>query len=103
MIGFLVWLLIFWSLNKIFNAVKQIKEERNEAQEKLKKAQDDVELYAEDAERLREELDKANEETRRNLELCKLAYERIDEDFKELTIEEFESYIYFTDGKLDDN
>ena len=101
MVAFVVWLLIFWSLNKIFNAVKQIKEERNEAQEKLKKAQDDAELYAEVAERLREELDKANEETRRNIELCKQAYERIDEDFKELTIEEFESYIYFTDGKLD--
>ena len=93
MIGFVVWLLIFWSLNKIFNAVKQIKEERNEAQEKLKKAQDDVDLYADVAERLAKELDKANEETRRNIELCKQAHERIDEDFKELTIEEF--------GKLD--
>ena len=99
--GFLVWLLIFGCLSKIFNAVKQIKEERNEAQEKLKKAQDDAELYAEVTERLTKELDKANEETRRNIELCKQAYERIDEDFKELTIEEFESYIYFTDGKLD--
>ena len=101
MVAFVVWLLIFWSLNKIFNAVKQIKKERNEAQEKLKKAQDDVELYAEVTERLTKELDKANEETRRNIELCKQAYERIDEDFKELTTEEFESYIYFTDGKLD--
>ena len=101
MVAFVVWLLIFWSLQKIFDAVKQIKEERNEAQEKLKKAQDDVELYAEVAENLAKELDKANEETRKNIELCKQAYERIDEDFKELTIEEFESYIYFTDGKLD--
>ena len=101
MVAFVVWLLIFWSLQKIFDAVKQIKKERNEAQEKLKKAQDDVELYAEVTERLTKELDKANEETRKNIELCKLAYERIDEDFKELTIEEFEPYIYFTDGKLD--
>lgn len=101
MVAFVVWLLIFWFLNKIFNAVKQIKKERNEAQEKLKKAQDDADLCADVAERLAKELDKANEETRRNLELCKQAYERIDEDFKELTIEEFESYIYFTDGKLD--
>ena len=101
MVAFVVWLLIFWCLSKIFDAVKQIKEERNEAQEKLKKAQDDVELYAEVTERLTKELDKANEETRRNLELCKLAYERIDEDFKELTVEEFDSWIYFTDGKLD--
>lgn len=101
MVAFVVWLLILWSLNKIFNAVKQIKKERNEAQEKLKKAQDDVEFYVEVTERLTKELDKANEETRRNIELCKQAYERIDEDFKELTTEEFESYIYFTDGKLD--
>ncbi len=101
MVTFIVWLLVFGCLSKIFNAVKQIKEERNEAQEKLKKANEKLDQCAKYEDYLEGELEKTEAEKNQYLELCKAAYEQVDDDIKELTIEQFESWIYFTDGKLD--
>lgn len=103
MIGFLVWLLIFWTLNTIFKAFKRLKLERDTALEHLDLIKRDLDLSTEYEEYYEGELKKVQAERDQYLELLKTAYEKLDEDFKELTIEEFESYIYFTDGKLDDN
>lgn len=101
MVAFVAWLLILWLLNKIHKAFKQIKEERDTALEHLKFTKRDLDLSTEYEKYYEEELKKTEAERDQYLELLKSAYERIDEDFKELTTEEFESYIYFTDGKLD--
>ena len=103
MIGFLVWLLIFWILNSIFKAFKRLKLERDAALEQLDLIKRDLDLSTEYEEYYEGELKNTQAERDQYLELLKAAYEKLDEDFKELTIEEFESYIYFTDGKLDDN
>lgn len=101
MIGFLVWLLILGCLSKIFNAVKQIKEERNEAQEKLKKANEDLDRCAKYEAYLEGELEKTETEKNQYLEMLKEAYDKLDEDIRGMTIEEFENWLYFTDGKRD--